>query len=266
MIDRLPPAFFDDLAARFNRPEVEAIALMGSHARGEARPFSDIDLHRYIHELLEDLPGSGSHLIEDRLVVVFDARPSERASWFARPEKAVNLIPALRQLVPLFDPQGAAAAVRERAQAFVWNEAMQQAANVYASREMVGWIEEAHKGLEGLRRNDIGRLLNATFGLSWGLARVMQTQRGLLAAGDNAFLNAIEHALGWGSEWVSLCRASFGYGVDADLPLSLRQRAIAGLRLYILTARLLADAWTPEDRPLIEQTARRIEAELARLG
>ncbi|HIC16720.1 TPA: hypothetical protein EYO77_01260, partial [Candidatus Poribacteria bacterium] len=34
-----------------------------------------------------------------------------------------------------------------------------QPIDAYASRKMVGWIEEVHKGLEGLRRKDSGRLL-----------------------------------------------------------------------------------------------------------
>jgi hypothetical protein len=63
---------------------------------------------------------------------------------------------------------------------------MQARANQQASAMLVGWFEEVHKGLAGLQQNDIGRLLNARHGLSWGLGRVMKVQRGILMSGDNA--------------------------------------------------------------------------------
>ena len=37
-----------DLAQRFDHPSVLAIALLGSHARGDAGPFSDVDLLRLL--------------------------------------------------------------------------------------------------------------------------------------------------------------------------------------------------------------------------
>lgn len=132
---------------------------------------------------------------------------------------------------------------------------MQARANVYASQQMVGWIEEVHKGLEGLRRADVGRLLNARFGLSWGLSRVVQVQRGLLLSGDNAFFEAVEAAVGLDTEWTRLRRAAFGLESGLNPPPPLRDQVVAGLCLYVATAALLAEALQPADAPLIEQTA-----------
>ena len=116
---------------------------------------------------------------------------------------------------------------------------------------MVGWIEEIHKGLEGLRRNDTGRMLNGRFGCSWGLARVICVQRGLLLSGDNALFEEVIAAVGYDSEWAHLCRTVFSAEPE---PVTLRQQVSAGLQLYNLTAAMLAEILLAEDQPLISAT------------
>ena len=75
---------FHALAARFDAPGVRAIALFGSHARSDANALSDVDITRFVGEdtLLED---DGSHLIDDRLVVVSSVQPQMVEAWFTDP-------------------------------------------------------------------------------------------------------------------------------------------------------------------------------------
>lgn len=252
---------YEDLVRRFDAAGVLAIALMGSCARGDAGSSSDVDLLRLIDGPAGP-PGAGSYLIDGRLVVVSDAGPGRVEEWFTRPEVAVTVIAGLRAARPLLDRQGALAAVQRRARAFVWDAAMQAQADAWASREMAGWIEEVHKGLEGLRRGDVGRLLNARFGLSWGLTRVMQVQRGVLLEGDNAFYGQVAEAVG-SAEWVRLRRMAFGIEGDDGRAPSLAEQVAAGLRLYGVTADLLAPALQPADAPLIAETVALIGRSLA---
>jgi len=142
---------------------------------------------------------------------------------------------------------------------------MQAKADRYASHEMVGWCEEAHKGLEGLRCGDTGRLLNARFGLSWGLAGVMRVQRGVLSHSDNHFFDDVRAAVGERSRWSALLALAFGVETADTHLFSLHEEVAAGLRLYCETARLLAAVLQPEDQPLIEATVARIEHELGDL-
>ncbi len=245
---------FTQLARRFDAPTVQAIALVGSHARGQAGPLSDIDLLRFLAQDAEPPPDSGSHLIDGRLVVVSDVPMQDVEAWFTYPEKALTHIPGLRQAQPLLDRTGSFARLQQRANDFVWDEAMQAKANAWASEQMVGWIEEAHKGLEGLRRDHIGRMLNARFGLSWGLSRVMQVQRGVFLTGDNDFFNAVEEAVGRDTPWAQLHRLVFSVANIGDRPPTLREQVTAGLGLYIATADLLRDILRPTDAPLVKQT------------
>lgn len=249
---------FHAIAALFDTQEVAAIALMGSFTRNDAGPFSDVDIVRFHRRDDTRQAESATHFIHGTLVVVSDVVPSQVEDWFTKPEQATTCIAGLRSARALSDGEGYFRAIQVRAHQFVWDEAMQQKANAYASSQMVGWIEEVHKGLEGLRQCDNGRLINARHGLSWGLTDVMRVQKGILISGDNSSYSAVTAALGKESEWVQLSRKSFAIDGDVWLPDQVR----AGLRLYILTAEQLAEVFKSEERTLIEETVKRINVEL----
>jgi hypothetical protein len=251
------------LIERFDGADVKAIVLMGSHARGDAGPYSDVDLVRFISEPGDFRAETHNYLIDQRLVVVNDRGPVEVENWFSAPEEVSNVIGGLRSARPLLDRDQTFARIQARARSFAWDRAMQQKADAWASRQMVGWIEEVHKGLEGLRRNDLGRLLNARHGFSWGLSRVVQVQRGVLLSGDNAFYDELADAVGWDSEWVRLRRITFGIAGENESAPSLREQVTAGLNLYVVTAEMLVGVLRPEDEPLVAETVHLIRQTLS---
>ncbi len=249
---------FQTLARQFDGPGVKAIVLMGSYARGNPGVFSDVDLVRFTDEQSSTSSEGESHLIDGRLVVVSTVGPKDVEKWFTRPEVSVNVIAGIRSARPLVDRDSAFAAIQARARSFVWDAAMQEGANAWASEQLVGWIEEVHKGLQGLQSDDIGRLLNARFGLSWGLSNVIKTQRGILISGDNAFYDEIAEAVGRDSKWTALRKIAYGIEDESGNAPTLRRQVIAGLRLYVETVRLLKDALHPAHKPLIEQTVEQV--------
>lgn len=260
------PFPLDELFPRFDGPGVGAVVLMGSYARGDPGPHSDVDVVRLLDGSVATAPGAGSYLIAGHLVVVSDVTPADAEAWFTRPEVAVKVIAGLRHAQPLLDRDDRFAAVQRRAHAFTWDAAMQRRADRWASEQMVGWAEEAHKGLEGLRRGDVGRLLNARHGMTWGLSRVMQVQRGILESGDNVFYEETAHALGPDSEWVRLRALAFGIGANDVLAHALAEQVRAGLRLYVLTAAMLDAVIAAEHRPLVADTVTRIRQALSEDG
>jgi len=247
---------FSAIVKQCQSPGVLAIALMGSFARGDSGPFSDVDIVRLCdsdpkREVAETL------LMDERFVVISSVGPSKVSDWFSKPEEATASIAGVRAARPLWDPNAHLENIRNRAIAFVWNAEMQDKANAYASESMVGLIEEAQKGLEGLRRHDIGRMLNARFGLSWVLTKVMRVQRGILISGDNASYIEVVADIGAESEWAEVSRHAFGL---SGLPLS--DQVKAGLRLYAATARMLDDILREQDKRLVHKVIRRIDTEL----
>ena len=262
-------------------PGTVAFALLGSYARGDAGPHSDVDISRFVGDDKQE-EEARSFLIGDGgaagkagdceaaheplwarkwLVVRSTITPSQVESWFTEPGQAVNIIVGLRDGVALWDPEGVFAAIQERARKFEWTPTHQEKADRLASKELVGWIEEAHKGLEGLQRNDTGRLLNARFGLSWGLAWVMRLHMGVLSASDNMFYDDVIGAVGPESRWALLLRRAFGTAAGGG-SLSLREEVQAGLLLYCETFTLLEEALPQNDHPLISATAARIRRAL----
>ncbi len=255
---------FDLLVERFDGPGVNAIVLAGSYARATAGAFSDVDLVRFVDQsAVSRLSASdGSYLIDGLLVTLASVTGAQIEEWFLCPEIAVTVIAGLRTARPLLDRANTFEAVRRRAQAFLWDAAMQQKANRWAGQQMVGLIEEVHKGLDGLRRNDTGRMLNARFGCSWLLSRVVGVQKGILLTGDNGFYDEVGEAVGKDSRWFQLRRTAFGIEGPTGKAPSLREQVSAGLRLYVATARLLRPIIEPADADPIEQTVALIETEL----
>ena len=238
-----------DLVMQFDRPQVQAILLVGSLARGEAGPYSDVDLLRLVDA---PLPATNSQLWQNRLVNVSDADVEIVETWFSEPEKAVEVVSGLRQARVLLEKDGSAQTLLERARAFVWTPDLQAKADVWASAQLVGWAEEAHKGLAGLQSGNIGQLLHAQFGLSWGLAKTIRVQRGLLSSSDNNFLTELQKEFaGTPAEmrWLELLRGVYGL-----TGLTLVGRVRAGLELYCLTVDLLSSSLQPHDRPAVEHT------------
>jgi hypothetical protein len=256
----IPPVPIEQLVQRFDAPAVRALVLMGSYTRGDAGPFSDIDVVRFIDET--ELPDAGSYLIDGHLVVVSNVPPVQVERWFSEPEAATDMIMGVRSAQALLDRDGYFAGIQTRARAFAWDQVMQERANHQASAMLVGWIEEVHKGLAGLQHNDAGRLLNARHGLSWGLSRVMKVQRGVLISGDNTFYDEVTLAMGQQSEWVQLLRSSFGIESEEGKAPTLSEQVRAGLRLYILTAEQLAPVLRMEDKTLITHTIQLIRGML----
>ncbi|UCG26355.1 MAG: nucleotidyltransferase domain-containing protein [Chloroflexota bacterium] len=248
---------FHELVKAFRTPSVVALALMGSYARGVASRFSDVDLVRFYTDAAR--PGEAeTHLRGGLFVVVSDAYPIQVEGWFTKPEQATATMAGLRSARSLWDPDGFFQAIQERAKAFNWDDEMQSRADAWASSEMVGWIEEVQKGLAGLKTGHIGRLLNARYGLTWGLTNVLRVQRGILISGDNGSYSEVIEAIGPDSHWAMLSRLAYGIDGAGSLPDQVR----AGLQLYVHTAELLATVLRPKDARMVNEVVRRIGGEI----
>ena len=120
------PLSTDLLCSRFDAPNVRAIVLMGSYAGGEAGPYSDIDIVRFVAQSLtssssKEPPNSSTHLIDGYLVVVSTVDPFQVEAWFSEPEKASETVGGVRQAQALLDRDGTFAAIQKRAREFVWD-------------------------------------------------------------------------------------------------------------------------------------------------
>jgi predicted nucleotidyltransferase len=248
--------FIQAAAERFYGKHMIAVALMGSHARGEASQYSDVDLVCITRD--HPAPPAQTAYIDDQLVVISQVNLAQTEDWLSDPAQIVEVLSNLRQARILIDPDDVFKKLQQRSQTFEWTSEHQAKANAYASTELVGLIEEVHKGLNGLQNDHPGRLINASHGLMWGLTRIVLVQKGRLTEGDNDLIVGAQRAMGIDSEWTKTHRLVFGMTNDPQAPSNLTSKTQAGLRLYEVTVETLKEQIEPEASQLIQQAVARI--------
>jgi hypothetical protein len=254
--DEFLRALVDELAGK----QTVAIILAGSHARGEATPYSDVDL---AHLVAAPLCGPDKrYYYRDGHLVSVATRP---LAWFratvTRPEQAVFYVAGLREARILLDREGAFRAFQQELEHFSWTP-LQEAANAYASSAMMHLAEVAHKVLSALVRGDRLSLFEATSGLWYALTQAVAVQRGVLAVSSHTHMRQVREAVGTDAPWTRYHGVVAASDVHAARATSVEARAIAALCLYQETVALLRPVIRPEHREVAEQTVVTIAAAL----
>lgn len=220
----LPAPLLPDLLAELRAEEgVRAVVLTGSHARGEADAWSDLDLAVLVTE--DRLARDTVAYREGRLVSVERRTVAERERAFAEPEAALWTLEALRTGRALHDPDGVFAALQARARAFAWTEVEAQA-HLRAGQLIAGMAEEVHKVIGGLHAGDGGKVLYAAAGMTFALGTAALLDTGTLIPTENRYLALAQGA--WADPaW------RVAYGILAGLTdAAWPERGRAGLRAY----------------------------------
>ncbi len=243
---------YEAIARQFYETSLHGIAMMGSRARGDAQPYSDIDLVCLIKE--DTAPDPDTHYVDEQLVVVSYVTLDQTEQWFIEPKQIIEVISNLRQANILIDEQGIYTELQQRARQFQWKDEHQTRANAYVSNELVGLIEEVHKALNCLNDYHAGRFINATHGLAWGLTYIMLVYHGVLSDGDNGLIIGAQYAVGRDSEWSKLHRLTYGILSSMESPPTRENRLRASLNLYKQTYEMCKNVCTSEHQKLIGKT------------
>lgn len=250
----IPEELLARLTAEFITADTVGLLFTGSHARGDATRFSDVDLGRFVTALPEAEEERYTLLWrEGWLISLFTTTIQARRAELTRPESAIWAVPGMRQARILFDRDGSLAALRAEAEVFRW-EPLQEAANAYASYQLAGLAEEAHKVMAGLYRGDEMLALYGTYGLVLGLARAIAVQRGALMHTENVFFRQVQEAVGIASPWAAAFRRAVGLDPAPSDVAPAMWRATAALQLYAETAVLFAPILQPHHRQVVEAT------------
>ena len=251
----LPALLIADLVAEFADTNTIGMLLAGSYARGDATPYSDIDLIRFTAALPEaEAERYTLAYREGRLVSLSTTTVDAKRAELGRPETAIWAAPGLRQARLLLDRDGALAALLGEAHAFRW-EPLQAEADAYASYNIMGLAEEVHKVLGALAKDDEAVALYGTWGLVAGLLRAVTVQHGVLIRTENSYFQQAQEAAGLGSAWSRAFRVAVGLEMATAVT-----RGAAALRLYQETAMLIAPALQPQHLDVIRGALVRIDA------
>lgn len=237
--------------------QIQAIGLTGSHARGTATVYSDVDILVFMPP--QSLPAGDTyqlHRFRDHLLSISRVTIEDKQGEMTRPEAAVRAVPGLRQMQVLYEAEpGTLQDLLQTAHNFQW-QPLQQAANIFASKQVCGLAEEAHKALSGLTRGDDSTTLYASYGLVLGLSDVISVAYGLLQESENVTFRQVMAFMGDGSRWTAAFRKAAGFDQQAPVPL----RGQAGLALYTETARHLHAIIEPQHQEVINNAVELIDA------
>ena len=250
---QLPIGFLRTLVGEFTDSNTVGFLLTGSHARGDADRYSDIDLMKFVRDLPQQ--PAERYVVrfrDEHLVAISVTTVAEKTEEMRKPEKAIWAVPGIRQASILTDSGGELASLKSAAEGFKWED-LQVTAELYASHELADLSEEVHKVLNAALHEGRADGEYAILGLLLGLTRTVAVKLGLMISTENDYFRIVREAVGLESQWtrnhVALCEGS-----------RVKGRISNALSLYLDTSALIDKVSDAEDAVVINTTSRRIES------
>ncbi len=197
-----------EVSARLVEQGAKATLLTGSHARGQARDDSDVDIFA-----VGDGPSGWMEIADGRLVAVYWWPPEEIRRRMLNPEDALLAVRSWRDGVLIDDPTGVGAELKREASEWTWAK-IEREADAWVADKLVVWGEYLPKLARAVSS---GRLLDAAAiraQLTVQLAELLAVRRRLMEQSENGFWETVAEA--GGSEWHAALEQALGlHGDDA---------------------------------------------------
>jgi hypothetical protein len=238
-LDREIEALLEQVSADLLDRGARATLLVGSHAKGTARPDSDVDIFAV---------GEGPHesffIVDGHRVSVHWWQPEQARERIFQPQSAFLAVSAWRDAVVIDDPHGLGVELQTQAREWRW-EAIEAEADAWVVDKLVGWAEYVMKlaaAVEAGRELD-ARALAAEITLR--VAEVCAVQSRLLAESENGLWEQI--AIAGGPEWRRAQEQAFAAHGE-----SAAEAATGAIRLFELAVGEADELFDEEQRELVE--------------
>lgn len=252
----LSDSFIQSVLQKIDSPDVIGVGIVGSHARGQASKYSDVDFDIFVRTLPENKNDRYTlRYWDDELVSLKHTLLDDERAALADPRRAIWAIPGLQGMKIVLDKDGSMAVLQRAAQAFDWS-ALQPAANEFAAEEIMGNAEEVHKILNGLARGHESTVLYATWGLVKNMLEAVAVLKGIMIVSENRYFDLIQDAVGRDSKWTVSFRTAWGLDIGSS---QYQSRGPAALKLYTLSAAMFDEFIPDKHRDVVNTTLRLIK-------
>ncbi|MGH9319197.1 MAG: nucleotidyltransferase domain-containing protein [Vicinamibacteria bacterium] len=223
-----------------------AVALVGSHASGDATPDSDIDLA---------VVGEGPHYrleVHDGVLISLGWAPAEeQRRRLYDPAWLGTHVAGWREAVLLHDPEGVGTAIKDEAHAWTW-EQVSDRVDEWVAESVTGFTEEVQKLVTSLARGQTTMAAVQRSVLALRLASTLALHRRILYGSENRLWDIVGQELG--PAWRDAQAAALGVGGE-----TLEDGSNAALQLFALAAREVMPLLDDRQRAVIEQGLERTE-------
>ena len=236
-----PLVVAETVAADLLRRGATGVALVGSYARRESHPHSDLDVVALGH-------GEARLRVVDGVLVSESWLPAEEADgiWSDVAQVGQN-VPGWRSARPLVDPDGAIEALKRRAESWTWDE-LGDAPDRWVAAELPGYAEEVFRLIGHLLA---GRDLPAAVMRNVcanRMAWVLGVHHRLLYETENRLWDLVAERMG--AAWRERQRAALGIGVG------LAESCWAAADLFAMAGRAVEAVLSADDRAVVDAAVR----------
>ena len=221
-----------------------SIALTGSYARNQEEKYSDID----ILCIKKRKKASKIETIDGKYFVISYHTKKEIEDIFNTPNKASRYLYGLKSSAILFDPENYFNKIKERANAFSWTESLIKKRDQYINDEFIGWLEEINKSIQGLIKNDIGKMIMGLHGLTFGMFDIISIYKKILIKSDNTYFTQIVESMNENNTFVR--NSYIAFGVENNNGVT--QRTKAGLVVFFHTFNEVKSVLSSKNRKIIQ--------------
>ncbi len=168
----------------------ESVYMTGSHARGDAHPESDIDIRVIGEGSSPDLKRHDEFLISTSWQTV-----GESESGFSDPSQVGEVIPGWRGAVVLYDPDGLAEKLKDRAKKWDWEEISKEC-DEWVAEQITEYAEEVHTLIGNLDQHQLSGAAAIRSELVLHLAQYLAVHHRILYESENVLWEEVAKAMG----------------------------------------------------------------------
>src|SRR5258708_6753598 len=249
--------FLTELVAEIETDQMRGIVLGGSHARGDATPYSDVDLACFVPDAFRPL--HKRFLYRQGHLVSLGLRTLEGIQQhLTDPYQALWIVPGFRHARILLDKDGSMRQLKQMVEHFAWDPLRPQAIED-AGHLLTADAEYIHKLLSTRWKGNLAGIASATTHLFEGATMVMALFHPVFITTDSLYYQEVEAAIGLDTAWTHYHRLLIGTTTHAAESSSVEARGKLAMQLYRETAHVLWPTLNEQRRSVVEQVLSLIE-------